>query len=327
MHILHNYFHNIHWNGPDHHNMWVAALWKWRHLCSFGVSMMHFHYCSSSTNDWFRRGKRARKIGDGILCGENINRSAVPGEFRIFTHFHSALWMTIMTEWFYLQVLVTCIYAFLVYSLTSQPIESAREIIFILMCVMSTLISYSIALLTVLQLSSKWIHLRVYVALAIIAPFVLLTGVWIPNIYILYITAYSYVRHAFEGKLQMQIIWFGIHYSCSKQTSNAGALIGIYGFGRYTNFTACVEDIYCDTDRPSDVVLRSLAIDEYNFSFNGIFLVTIFILLQALNVASLHWKIKSHRFTVAVKRGFLHVFSGILALCYVDTIISVFRYI
>lgn len=192
---------------------------------------------------------------------------------------------------------------------------------------MSTLVSYSIALLIVVGLSSKWIHLRVYVAVAIIAPLVLLAGVWIPNIYILHFTAYSYVRHAFEGKLLMQTIWFGAHYSYSKQTSNAGALIGIYGFRGYTNSTACDEDIYCDMDRPTHVVLRSLAIDEFDFALNSVFLAIFFVLPQALNVASLHWKIKSHRFTITIKQSFLHISSGILGLCYMDTIISFFRYI
>lgn len=114
------------------------------------------------------------------------------------------LWPTVMIEWFTSQILVSAIYAALIYTMTSQPCKLAHVIVFIFMCAMSTLISYSIALLIAVEMRVKSNSVRVFMALAISSAFMLVTGIWNRSdsmpFFFQWVSAYSYVRYAFEGK-------------------------------------------------------------------------------------------------------------------------------
>lgn len=68
---------------------------------------------------------------------------------------------------------------------------------------MTTLISYSLALLITVELGAKPITYRVFMALAIVVPFALLAGYCFPSnsipVLFHWTRLFSYVRYAFEG--------------------------------------------------------------------------------------------------------------------------------
>lgn len=174
--------------------------------------------------------------------------------------------------------------------------EIGRVTIFLIICVLTTLVSYSLGLLLAVELSVKSNTSRGLMALATLVPIVLFAGFLInlnsvPGI-LQWFTWISYVRYGFECKLN----YFN-HMSESELTSSlflfcyAGAIITIYGFKREN--LKC-EYSYCHF-RQSRMILEELSMKESNFGIDSFALIFIFLAFQLFAIFLLQWKIRSTR--------------------------------
>lgn len=99
------------------------------------------------------------------------------------------------------QILFTSVYVVVVYYLTSQPMEWKRVCMFVLICLLTSLVAQSLGLLIGAGLS---VELGVFLGPVSTIPTILFSGFFvnldtIPG-YLQWVTYVSYVRYGFEGE-------------------------------------------------------------------------------------------------------------------------------
>lgn len=99
------------------------------------------------------------------------------------------------------QILFSSVYVGVVYYLTSQPMEWTRVSMFVLICLLTSLVAQSLGLLMGAGLS---VELGVFLGPVSTIPTILFSGFFvnldtIPG-YLQWVTYVSYVRYGFEGK-------------------------------------------------------------------------------------------------------------------------------
>lgn len=100
------------------------------------------------------------------------------------------------------QILFTSVYVIVVYVLTAQPLEADRMAMFVLICILTSLVAQSLGLLIGAGMS---IETGVFLGPVTTIPTILFSGFFvnfnvIPN-YLKWVTYVSYVRFGFEGKI------------------------------------------------------------------------------------------------------------------------------
>lgn len=106
----------------------------------------------------------------------------------------------LINDWF--QILFTSVYVIVVYVLTAQPLEADRMAMFVLICILTSLVAQSLGLLIGAGMS---IETGVFLGPVTTIPTILFSGFFvnfnvIPN-YLKWVTYVSYVRFGFEGKI------------------------------------------------------------------------------------------------------------------------------
>lgn len=99
------------------------------------------------------------------------------------------------------QILFASVYVVVVYYLTSQPMEWMRVCMFVLICLLTSLVAQSLGLLMGAGLS---VELGVFLGPVSTIPTILFSGFFvnldtIPG-YLQWVTYVSYVRYGFEGE-------------------------------------------------------------------------------------------------------------------------------
>lgn len=99
------------------------------------------------------------------------------------------------------QILFASVYVIVVYYLTSQPMEVDRVCMFVLICLLTSLVAQSLGLLMGAGLS---VELGVFLGPVSTIPTILFSGFFvnldtIPS-YLQWVTYVSYVRYGFEGE-------------------------------------------------------------------------------------------------------------------------------
>lgn len=102
----------------------------------------------------------------------------------------------------FLQILFSSVYVIVVYYLTSQPLEPKRMAMFVLICILTSLVAQSLGLLIGAGLS---VEAGVFLGPVSTIPTILFSGFFvnfdtIPG-YLQWVTYVSYVRYGFEGKI------------------------------------------------------------------------------------------------------------------------------
>lgn len=98
------------------------------------------------------------------------------------------------------QILFSSVYVLVVYYLTSQPMEPKRVIMFVVICILTSLVAQSLGLLIGAGMS---IETGVFLGPVSTIPTILFSGFFvtfdtIPG-YLQWVTYLSYVRYGFEG--------------------------------------------------------------------------------------------------------------------------------
>ena len=100
----------------------------------------------------------------------------------------------------FFQILFTSVYVLVVYVLTAQPLEADRMAMFVLICILTSLVAQSLGLLIGAGMS---VETGVFLGPVTTIPTILFSGFFvnfnvIPN-YLKWVTYVSYVRFGFEG--------------------------------------------------------------------------------------------------------------------------------
>lgn len=103
---------------------------------------------------------------------------------------------------FHVQILFTSVYVIVVYVLTAQPLEADRIGMFVLICILTSLVAQSLGLLIGAGMS---VEVGTFLGPVTTIPTILFSGFFvnfnvIPN-YLKWVTYVSYVRFGFEGKI------------------------------------------------------------------------------------------------------------------------------
>lgn len=168
--------------------------------------------------------------------------------------------------------------------MTSQPLDITRLYRFSSICVLASLVSYSLGLLIAVELSCKPTNTQSTVTIAIsvlLAGFVMDFNL-LPN-YIKWLSWISYVRYAFNGKETRFLCDRFI--TIQRLIDYVGALIGVYCFGREK--LEC-SNAYCHYKDPH-TILNELSIEEDSNFENASALVYVFVALQIFAL-SLLWR-------------------------------------
>eukprot|EP00095_Tigriopus_kingsejongensis_P004119 maker-scaffold122_size333723-snap-gene-2.34 protein:Tk04119 transcript:maker-scaffold122_size333723-snap-gene-2.34-mRNA-1 annotation:"white family atp-binding cassette transporter" len=164
------------------------------------------------------------------------------------------------------QIAFPSIFVLIVYFMTSQPLEPARLGMFLLMCVLTSLVAQSLALVIGCAVNMES---AVYLGPITTIPILLFSGFFVSlnNIpFFLHWLAYvAYVRYGFEG-----------------------AILAIYGFQRET--LKCSVP-YCHFKHPTKF-LEELAMDEGVFWIDVVSLIAFFIVLRVLGYFVLKFRIQ-----------------------------------
>ncbi|XP_055683520.1 ATP-binding cassette sub-family G member 4 isoform X2 [Lutzomyia longipalpis] len=199
-----------------------------------------------------------------------------PTEMAVFVREHLNYWYSLKAFYFAktmadlpFQILFSSVYVGVVYYLTSQPMEWTRVTMFVLICLLTSLVAQSLGLLMGAGLS---VELGVFLGPVSTIPTILFSGFFvnldtIPG-YLQWVTYVSYVRYGFEG-----------------------AMIAVYGMDREK--MRCSE-MYCHFRSPKKF-LEEMSMENAEFWIDATALIGIFIALRIVAYFVLRWKIHSIR--------------------------------
>ncbi|XP_065081724.1 ATP-binding cassette subfamily G member 4-like isoform X2 [Ochlerotatus camptorhynchus] len=199
-----------------------------------------------------------------------------PTEMAVFVREHLNYWYSLKSFYFAktvadlpFQVLFTSVYVIVVYYLTSQPMEPKRAGMFVLICILTSLVAQSLGLLIGAGMS---VETGVFLGPVSTIPIILFSGFFvnfdvIPK-YLQWLTYVSYVRYGFEG-----------------------AMVSVYGMDREK--LRCTE-IYCHYRSPQKF-LEEMSMDKAEYWIDATALFCFFIGLRIVAYLVLRWKLHSIR--------------------------------
>lgn len=199
-----------------------------------------------------------------------------PTEMAVFVREHLNYWYSLKSFYFAktvadlpFQVLFTSVYVIVVYYLTSQPMELKRAGMFVLICILTSLVAQSLGLLIGAGMS---VETGVFLGPVSTIPIILFSGFFvnfdvIPK-YLQWLTYVSYVRYGFEG-----------------------AMVTVYGMDRAK--LVCSE-IYCHYRSPQKF-LEEMSMDKAEYWIDATALFGFFIGLRVVAYLVLRWKLHSIR--------------------------------
>lgn len=201
---------------------------------------------------------------------------SVPTEMAVFVREHLNYWYSLKAFYFAktiadlpFQILFSSVYVITVYMLTAQPMEADRIAMFVLICILTSLVAQSLGLLIGAGMS---VENGVFLGPVSTIPTILFSGFFvnfdvIPK-YLQWVTYISYVRYGFEG-----------------------AMISIYGMDRKR--LDCNE-IYCHFRNPKKF-LEEMSMENAEYWIDAVALIAIFIGLRVMAYFVLKWKLHSIR--------------------------------
>ncbi|XP_022237581.1 ATP-binding cassette sub-family G member 1-like isoform X2 [Limulus polyphemus] len=199
-----------------------------------------------------------------------------PLETSVFIREHLNCWYS--TKMYYLaktvadmpfQIIFSLLYSSIVYWMTSQPFDSLRFLIFLVISVLTSLVSQAFGLILGAACDSQT---AVFLAPASCIPFLLFSGFFItfktiPG-YLQWLSYISYMRYAFEG-----------------------LMLSIYGFDRPD--LEC-RDTFCPFVDPSNF-LEYMDMNKVNLYFNIIILCIFFLAFRLVAYLALRLKLTFHK--------------------------------
>ncbi|KAH8237985.1 hypothetical protein KR032_010055 [Drosophila birchii] len=196
----------------------------------------------------------------------------VPTEMSVFVREHLNYWYSLKAFYFAktladmpFQIVFSSVYVLVVYYLTSQPMELERVSMFVLICVLNSLVAQSLGLLIGAGMN---IETGVFLGPVTTIPTILFSGFFvnfdtIPG-YLQWVTYVSYVRYGFEG-----------------------AMVAIYGMDRAK--MQC-NQMYCHYRVPKKF-LEEMSMDNALFWVDAVALIGIFFALRIVAYFVLRWKL------------------------------------
>lgn len=183
------------------------------------------------------------------------------------------------------QIVFSSVYVLVVYYLTSQPMELERVSMFVLICVLNSLVAQSLGLLIGAGMN---IETGVFLGPVTTIPTILFSGFFvnfdtIPG-YLQWVTYVSYVRYGFEGMVHSERF---PSIPNLKSILFAGAMVAIYGMDREK--LQC-NQIYCHYRSPKKF-LEEMSMDNALFWVDAVALVGIFFALRIIAYFVLRWKL------------------------------------
>ncbi|XP_016977587.1 ATP-binding cassette sub-family G member 4 isoform X2 [Drosophila rhopaloa] len=195
-----------------------------------------------------------------------------PTEMSVFVREHLNYWYSLKAFYFAktiadmpFQIVFSSVYVLVVYYLTSQPMELERVSMFVLICVLNSLVAQSLGLLIGAGMN---IETGVFLGPVTTIPTILFSGFFvnfdtIPG-YLQWVTYVSYVRYGFEG-----------------------AMVAIYGMDRAK--MQC-NQMYCHFRVPKKF-LEEMSMDNALFWVDAVALIGIFFALRIIAYFVLRWKL------------------------------------
>ncbi|XP_017046262.1 ATP-binding cassette sub-family G member 4 isoform X2 [Drosophila ficusphila] len=195
-----------------------------------------------------------------------------PTEMSVFVREHLNYWYSLKAFYFAktiadmpFQIVFSSVYCLVVYYLTSQPMELERVSMFVLICVLNSLVAQSLGLLIGAGMN---IETGVFLGPVTTIPTILFSGFFvnfdtIPG-YLQWVTYVSYVRYGFEG-----------------------AMVAIYGMDRAK--MQC-NQMYCHYRVPKKF-LEEMSMDNALFWVDAVALIGIFFALRIIAYFVLRWKL------------------------------------
>ncbi|XP_030380667.1 ATP-binding cassette sub-family G member 1 [Scaptodrosophila lebanonensis] len=195
-----------------------------------------------------------------------------PTEMSVFVREHLNYWYSLKAFYFAktiadmpFQIVFSSVYVLVVYCLTSQPMELERISMFVLICVLTSLVAQSLGLLIGAGMN---IETGVFLGPVTTIPTILFSGFFvnfdtIPG-YLQWVSYVSYVRYGFEG-----------------------AMVAIYGMDRAK--LQC-STIYCHYRSPKKF-LEEMSMDNALFWVDAVALIGTFFALRIIAYFVLRWKL------------------------------------
>ncbi|XP_075152458.1 ATP-binding cassette sub-family G member 4-like isoform X2 [Haematobia irritans] len=195
-----------------------------------------------------------------------------PTEMSVFVREHLNYWYSLKAFYFAktmadlpFQIIFSSVYVIVVYYLTSQPMEPQRVTMFVVICVLTSLVAQSLGLLIGAGMN---IEAGVFLGPVTTIPTILFSGFFvnfdtIPG-YLQWVTYVSYVRYGFEG-----------------------AMVSIYGMDRAK--LQC-DAMYCHFRSPKKF-LEEMSMDQAEYWIDAVALIGIFIALRIVAYFVLRWKL------------------------------------
>ncbi|KAL9928738.1 ABC transporter expressed in trachea isoform 1-T1 [Glossina fuscipes fuscipes] len=195
-----------------------------------------------------------------------------PTEMSVFVREHLNYWYSLKAFYFAktmadlpFQIIFSSVYCLVVYYLTSQPMELHRVTMFVVICVLTSLVAQSLGLLIGAGMN---IETGVFLGPVTTIPTILFSGFFvnfdtIPG-YLQWVTYVSYVRYGFEG-----------------------AMVSIYGMDRAK--LQC-NAMYCHFRSPKKF-LEEMSMDQAEYWIDAVALIGTFIGLRIIAYFVLRWKL------------------------------------
>ncbi|KAH8266487.1 hypothetical protein KR044_007978, partial [Drosophila immigrans] len=195
-----------------------------------------------------------------------------PTEMSVFVREHLNYWYSLKAFYFAktiadipFQIVFSSVFVLVVYYLTSQPMEMERISMFVLICVLNSLVAQSLGLLIGAGMN---IETGVFLGPVTTIPTILFSGFFVNfdtiPAYLQWVTYVSYVRYGFEG-----------------------AMVSIYGMDRAK--LHCNE-IYCHHRVPKKF-LEWMSMEDARFWVDAVALLGIFFALRIIAYFVLRWKL------------------------------------